>query len=1012
MKKVLLCVSSLVFCAFLQAQQSFFDNYVYQNWNTFDTLNGTSVTDITQTNDGFINIGTYEGLARFDGTNFTTHKKSQENDLSFISVRAILQDSSGNLWIGSNDEGLQLITPTYTKTFTTANGLPNNSIRCLAEDKKGNVWVGTAAGVVYLTQSAHMITPQFEAGTVSKGIIATSLYCDTSGRMWLITANEKGLFVYQNEIFNTIRQLDGFGVYFATAISQDSSGAFWVGLGNDGLIRVENGKLERIRSGTKLDHFATNSIYTAKNGTIWFGCEKGVIVLNNGKFSEYSGSTLADSKINKIMCDRENNMWFATDRNGIGKLTQGRFRMFKLGVTANSITEDRFGNIWIGTDNGVRCYNDDRQINNTLTRYTKGLRIRDVCATKSGSVLVSCYTEPGQLLYDGHTIRQWSMKDGLAGNKVRVAIETKNGDIYAGTTTGLSIIHKNGSIRNFKQINGLENEYIMALYEDTNGIIWIGTDGGGIYLMRDEKILSHLTSENGLAGNVIFKINQNIDGAFWICTGSGISRCPPFNSKSGYPNAYENLTSESGLETDSMFQVLVDGTNYLWMISNHGISSTPFDDVLDLVSGKIKKVNVKFYNKNDGLDSDGPTSTAKSLVDRYGRLWITMVDGFAVYDPQKISENHIMPLVQIEKVTVDNKVVLDNTLYANDPKSIVLKAGTKRVDIRYSGISFDAPERIKFTHRLTNFEDDYCLPTSVRSMTYTNLRPGNHTFYVNSINGDGFYSEQAEVLLFVQKPYIWQLPAFWIILTIAVIGSISLFFYIRQLKIIKENMRLEAMVQERTSELKVEKEKSDHLLRAILPDQIANELKDNIHSIGQNFDDVTILFSDIVNFTKTSSGYTAQQIVSALNDLFSLFDIRAQKEGVEKIKTIGDAYMAACGLPGPNEKHTQVMVNFAKGMLEDVETYNKTASIKFSIRIGLNRGPVAAGVIGRTKFIYDVWGDTVNVASRMETAAPQGGIKVTKSIFDKLSDDATVKFSEPEECNIKGKGQMTTYNIL
>ncbi len=993
------------------AQSSFFDNYVYQSWNSFETLNGTSVTDIAQTKDGYINIGTYEGLARFDGQSFTTHKRSSSNDLTFISVRAILEDSRGNLWLGSNDEGLQKISAEGKKTYTVSNGLPNNSVRCLMEDKKGNIWIGTAAGIVYITPRGHMITPQFEAGTVSKGIIATSFYCDTAGGIWLITANERGLFLLQNEVFTSIKELEQFGVYFATAVAQDKDGTFWVGLGTDGLVKMSNGHVEKVKTNTKLDTMATNSIYTMDNGTIWFGAEKGIVVFDKGKFFVYENGPLENAKINKIISDREKNIWFATDRSGIGKLTRGRFRMVKLGVTTNSITEDRYGNVWIGTDSGVKCYKNDVEVFNQLTRYTKGIRIRDVSATKNGKILVSCYTEPALVLYDGSSIKNWTMKDGLAGNKVRVALETKNGDLYAGTTTGLSVIHKDGKIKNYKQQNGLENEYIMALYEDTNGAIWIGTDGGGIYILKDETLKGHITSEQGLAGNVIFKINQNLDGAFWICSGSGITRITTLNAGTGLPDKYENITSEQGLETDSMFQVLVDGSNYLWMISNHGIASTPFDEVLDLLAEKRTRINVKFYNRNDGLDSDGPTSTAKSLVDRFGRLWITMVDGFAIYDPQKISENPIMPLVQIEKVTVDNKVILDNTLYASDNISVILKPGTKRVDVQYSGISFDAPERIKFTHKLTNFVDDFCSPTAARTMTYTNLKPGNHTFVVNSINGDGFYSEQAEALLFVQKPYIYQIPGFWIVLTILVLGSITLFFYMRQRKIVKENLRLEAMVQERTQELKSEKEKSDHLLRSILPDQIANELKDNIHSIGQNFECVTILFSDIVNFTKTSSGHTADEIVNALNDLFSLFDIRAQKEGVEKIKTIGDAYMAACGLPTHNDEHAKIMVNFAKGMYEDLREYNKTASIKFEIRIGLNSGPVTAGVIGKTKFIYDVWGNTVNVASRMETAAENGGIRVSQAVYELLQ-GTDIKFSKPIECDIKGKGLMTTYDIL
>ena len=130
-------------------------------------------------------------------------------------------------------------------------------------------------------------------------------------------------------------------------------------------------------------------------------------------------------------------------------------------------------------------------------------------------------------------------------------------------------------------------------------------------------------------------------------------------------------------------------------------------------------------------------------------------------------------------------------------------------------------------------------------------------------------------------------------------------------------------------------------------------------------------------------------------------------EGVEKIKTIGDAYMATCGLPTPNKDHAKVMIKYAKGMLEDLAEYNKNAKIKFNIRIGLNSGPATAGVIGKTKFIYDVWGNTVNVASRMESAANAGGIKVSQAVYEHLK-DYSVKFSKPVKCDIKGKGVMTT----
>ena len=1008
MKKFFCSIVALAFFCGAFAQNSFFDNYVYQSWSSFGGLSGTTVTDLLQTKDGYINIGTYEGLVKFDGVAFTTLKQSKDNDLKFISVRTMIEDTQGNLWIGSNDEGVQKIAPDgNNKHYTMQNGLPNNSVRALVEDRQGNIWVGTAAGIVYITPSGHLITPQFEAGTVSKGIIATQLYCDTGGRVWLLTANERGLFMFTDGIFHTRPELDKYGIYFATTICQDTQGSFWVGLAEQGLIRMNNGAVEKMTTGTKLDRSPATASYLDGNGTIWFGTEDGIVTYNNGRYYEYNNPVLHMAKINKIICDRENNIWLATDRYGVGKLTHGKFKMLKLGVAVNSIAEDRTGKIWVGTDTGMKCYENDAETENALTAYTKGIRIRDVQTTKNNDILVSCYTKPGQLRYNPRTgqIRSWTTDNGLAGNKVRVAIETSPEELYVGTTTGLSIIHADGSIKNFKQIDGLENEYVMALYQDTNDVIWIGTDGNGIYLLKNERIISHITSENGLAGNVIFKITQDMDGAFWICTGSGISRCPGFDSISGMPTSFENINSEFGIGTDSVFQILADSMNNLWMISNHGISSTPFKDILDANAGRISTVNTKFYNKNDGLDSSGPTSTAKSLTDKYGRLWFTMVDGIAIYDPVRVFENPVMPLVKIESVTVDGK------RYTNHQDGIILKPGTKRVEIKFTGLSFDAPERIQFTHKLTNFEDEYSEPSFERTLSYTNLKPGKHTFLINAINGDGFYSEQAETMLFVQKPYFWQRPVFWIILAIIVLGSIFAIFFLKQRAIRLENIRLESMVQLRTAELEQEKDKSDHLLRAILPNKIANELKGDMHSIAENFSDVTLLFSDIVSFTKTSSGHTAEEIVGALNDLFSRFDERAQQMGVEKIKTIGDAYMAACGIPSPVEKHAEIMVNFAKGMYQDLQDYNKTAKIQFNIRIGLNCGPVTAGVIGKTKFIYDVWGNTVNVASRMESVCTPGKIRVSESVHQQLQGSG-VEFSNPIECDIKGKGLMTTYEIV
>ncbi|MBQ4379413.1 MAG: hypothetical protein II821_09505 [Treponema sp.] len=992
------------------SQTSFLDNYVYQTWNSFGGLTGTTATDILQTTDGYLNIGTYEGLVRFDGVEFNTIRGSRSNHYKFSSVRAIFEDSNGFIWLGSNDEGVHKINPLdgSSKSYTTQNGLPNNSVRAICEDKNGNIWIGTAAGVVYLTPKGHLITPQFQAGTVSKGIITVSLFCDTAGRVWLITSNENGLFLYSDGIFHTIPQVDEyFGSYSASSMTQDLNGNFWIGMAEKGLIKIRNGELTKVTTNTILDNSSTWSMFVFQDGRMLFGTERGVVSFQNGIFAEAKGKELSSAKVNKIIKDREGNIWFATDRNGIGKLTHGKFSMTKLGVASNSITEDSVGRIWVGTDKGVHCYVGEREVKNTLTEFTKEYRIRHVGTTEAGDILVSCYTEPGQLLYNPRTgsIKNWTTDDGLAGNRVRLAVETKPGEFYVGTTSGLSIIHSDGSIKNFKQIDGLENEYVMWIMKDSNDIIWIGTDGGGIYLMKDEVIVSHFTSENGLIGNVIFKITQDKEGSYWICTGSGISYIKPFDSVNSIPVEFHNINSENGIGTDSVFQVFPDTGDNMWIVSNYGIASVDAKQLLESAQTGKRVTSLKLYTRNDGLDSDGATSTALSICDKHGCLWFTMVDGFAVYDPIKVRENPVMPLVHIESVFVDNVELPKNT------HEFVLKPGTKRVDIKFTGLSFDAPERIQFQHQLTNFEDSFSPPNPARIVSYTNISPGKHTFLVMAVNGEGIPSEEAEARLFVQKPYFYQMPLFWIIAVVILINIVVAVFYFKQRAIKLENIRLEGMVRERTRELAAEKDKSDQLLRAILPDKIADELKDEVHSIAQSFTDVTLLFSDIVSFTKVSSNHTASEIVDALNELFTRFDLRAKEMGVEKIKTVGDAYMAACGVPEPNENHARIMIEFAKGMYKDLEDYNRCGKIQFNMRIGLNCGPVTAGVIGKTKFVYDVWGNTVNVASRMESACNPGEIRVSQAMFDHLK-DSDVQFTEPMECDIKGKGKMVTYEIV
>ena len=210
--------------------------------------------------------------------------------------------------------------------------------------------------------------------------------------------------------------------------------------------------------------------------------------------------------------------------------------------------------------------------------------------------------------------------------------------------------------------------------------------------------------------------------------------------------------------------------------------------------------------------------------------------------------------------------------------------------------------------------------------------------------------------------------------------------------------------------LQAEQDTSERLLLNILPKPIAEQLKQGEKIIADSFPEVTVLFSDFVDFTKLSARLTPSDLVRRLNDVFSVFDALCEQHRLEKIKMIGDAYMVVGGAPTPRADHAEAIANLALAMQREVARFTAGDSLALRMRIGINTGPVVAGVIGTKKFAYDLWGDTVNLASRMENHAPTDGILVTASTFERLRDRYTF---EPEQLiQVKGKGAVPSRRLL
>lgn len=207
-----------------------------------------------------------------------------------------------------------------------------------------------------------------------------------------------------------------------------------------------------------------------------------------------------------------------------------------------------------------------------------------------------------------------------------------------------------------------------------------------------------------------------------------------------------------------------------------------------------------------------------------------------------------------------------------------------------------------------------------------------------------------------------------------------------------------------------EHDRSEGLLLNILPSSIATRLKSEKTSIADGFAEVSVLFADLVGFTELSARLPPAELVELLNRVFSELDDISERRGLEKIKTIGDAYMVAAGLPVPRPDHAHAIARFAFDMLDVVNRVSRSTGQKLSVRIGIHTGPVVAGVIGKRKFIYDLWGDTVNIASRMESHGVAGSIHVTEEVARRIGDEFEI--SEGRTISVKGKGEMSTHFLI
>ena len=807
-------------CVFVHAKthSQFASQYTSRVWNTVDGLAGNTITDILQDSDGYIFLGTYEGLVRFDGIEFVLLNQSKSPDFSFASARSLFEDSNGQLWVGSNDQGITVLSKNsqHIKKFTTKDGLPSNSIRSMCEDNNGNVWVGTSSGLACISSDWTVFEPKgIDVIPGGNTHITLHIFKDSFGRLWISTGDE-GVFFYENESFNRFVGLKSFKNLDITTVSQGIDGAMWFGCAPHYAVKFDKSgeQIYDIGFGAQKGS-VVNSILQDRDGNVWFALDNGVSVLSEGElFGFDETSELTDDKVTKIMQDREGNIWLATDRGGAQRFSRARFKAFHTKNTVNAIVEDLTRNcVWFAADDGLLCWKNGSFVETKETEFVKKMRVRHVGVTKNGGLLVSTYEQLGQILFDADgTIHQWTKDDGLPGMRVRVAIENRAGDLYIGTTTGLAIFKADGKKIKIRKEDGIPNEYIMALHEDEQGRIWVGTDGGGIFIVKNEIVEKIITTKEGLAGNIVFKIDEVRPNEIWVNTGTGVSIFRP-NGKIDNYNAYH------GLGSDSTFQAIESNDAKIWFTSNRGLFSVPSKEFDSPPAQNL--LTSKWYGRSDGIITSGITSTSLSMRDSSGNLWFTLIDGFLLRNATNKSEKPSPPIVHIEEIKIGERTV------RLDGSPVIIYPGENRVNIKFSGLSYSAPEQVRYKTFLRGFDSDYTNWNSSRTVSYTNLAPKKYYFTVIAQGGDESVSPPSETCIIDVRPAFYQLSWFWFVS----ISAFALLFFLilrgrlnmikRQQEFLESQIHertesllslqrdLEKKVEERTAELKREKERVD-----------------------------------------------------------------------------------------------------------------------------------------------------------------------------------------------------------
>jgi len=770
--------------------------YAARTWHAGAEVPPAAIQAIAQTPDGYLWLGTMQGLVRFDGVRSTVFDR-KNSGLPHDNVWSLHVDRAGRLWVGTDGGGLALWDHGVRETFSTASGLGSAEVRPVLQTKDGALWVGTRGGGVDRYADGRWTRLTTRQGLASDEVWALAAAGDDA--VWV---GAQGVSRCDKGSCTVVRtQEDGLPHRSVIALHVSRGGDLWVGTWS-GLSRLRGGKWSDWTTSDGLPGAMVRAIHEDRDGNIWIGTSEGLARFKDGAFETFTREQgAAGGYVRALFEDGDGTLWIGSAGSGLSALRDGE--VLNVGereglprAFAFSVLEAPDGAWWVGTSHGLSRV-QGREVRTLTTR--DGLPsdlIGAIAMDPADPRGLWIGTQSGGLAYwkaGVGIVHRYNDRNGLPSNTVTCVATDAAGGLWIGTEGGL-VEKRGGATRVYTSADGLPSSNVRAVMQDRRGVMWAGTYAG-LAQLRDGRWSTDATDRLGRVR--INALHEDAAGIVWAATSTvGLARL-----ENGTGTTFDLAR---GFCTDVAYEVIEDDLGFLWTSSPQGLCRASRAALDAAARGDTAALPWRVYGRDDGIRDMGASAghDPSAWKARDGRLLFATNAGIVVVDPRRLRPSAGAPPVEIEGLTANGAAVA-----LSGP--VVLGPGRPRLEFRFSAPSLLEVEGIRFQYRLLGFDADWVPAAAQRVAHYTNVPPGRYTFEVRAGRSDGSWNEKGHALGFVVRPHFWETTWFAAACALAALAAMGAAHRLRMSRV---RARFLAVVDERT---RVARELHDTLAQGV-----------------------------------------------------------------------------------------------------------------------------------------------------------------------------------------------------